>query len=74
MAWACPIKARYWYLRKLELGGVPTARAVDLVRSFTQERCEELVNSVDNTGPNGDGPRYLRSVKTTNSPLPELAR
>jgi hypothetical protein len=60
LAEASLLKARYWYLRKLELSGESTEQAVEAVRVFTSEKCLDIVEQFDRKHGDGKGPNYTR--------------
>jgi hypothetical protein len=53
------LKARYWYLKKYEIEGQPTAEAIDAIRAYDSNRCKEVVTQFDKAHTNGKGARYL---------------
>jgi hypothetical protein len=56
------LKARYWYLRKLELSGEPLNEAMEHVSKwFTPEECKRIVDGFDIRNTGGAGANYFRS-------------
>lgn len=60
LAEASLLKARYWFLRKLELSGEPTEKAMEIVRGFTGPKCAEIVDQFDRDHTDKKGPKYVR--------------
>jgi hypothetical protein len=60
LADAALLKARYWFLRKLELAGDSTEKAIILVRGFSGSKCAQVVDQFDREHTDKKGPRYLR--------------
>jgi hypothetical protein len=58
------LKARYWYLRKLELSGESTETAMVTVNAFTSDKCVQIVKKWDLKHSGGKGPRYSAAVGT----------
>jgi len=63
LAQAYLLKARYWLLRKAELGGADAEKAATEVFGwFTPDKCTEIVDHWDKSRTQGKGPNYARSV------------
>ncbi|MCX5670242.1 MAG: hypothetical protein NTU94_02830 [Planctomycetota bacterium] len=65
LAQACLLKARYWLLRKAELGGADTETAATEVFSwFTPDKCMEIIDQWDKSRTQGKGPKYAQGADT----------
>lgn len=53
------LKTRYWYLRKLELSGESTEKAMEAVNAVTSDKCIQIVKEWDLKQSGGKGPRYI---------------
>jgi hypothetical protein len=54
------LKARYWYLKDLEIDLQDSEKAMKMVSAFDSARCVEVVKSFDQRNTDGKGARYLR--------------
>lgn len=54
------LKARFWYLRKLELSGDNTESAMNKVSVFDEAFCKQLVIKWDSKNTNGRGATYSK--------------
>jgi hypothetical protein len=62
------VKARYWYLRRAELGGYDVKAATEALSKVTPERCVEMVDGYDKDPTNWKGPRYLAEIRGKSAP------
>jgi hypothetical protein len=60
LAKAYLLKSQFWFLQNLELSGYSTEEALETVKSFTSDRCQEVIDSYDNKNTDGKGPHYMR--------------
>ena len=67
LAEASLVKARYWYLRDLEIGSNQDAQVAKDLLEFTPDEVEKLVDDWDKSATGGRGPTYLsdRSLPDT---------
>jgi hypothetical protein len=54
------LKARFWYLRKLEQTGESTEKAYAVTLAFGTAECETMIDRFDRAHTDGRGPEYLR--------------
>ncbi len=66
LAEAYLLKARYWYLKKLELSGESTEQGFETVKLFTPEKCMELVDQFDKKNTQGSGAAYVKQGTVPN--------
>jgi len=55
------VKARYWNLKRYELGGPLTESDVVEYQSLTPDRIVEMIDQADKSMTQGRGPKYTRT-------------
>jgi hypothetical protein len=57
------LKGRYWALRREEMAGLGTAKAMEQISKFSLEQVIEFVDRTDRTCNNGQQPAYLKIMR-----------